>query len=113
LVVSTGAIKSETDVVSPVRVVDDPNAPAVRLEEEDMRTQYPFDYRKLSDAMRERYTDFLENSKYHRIRKSLEDNPRYCWPRYLNPNNPNSSKTFMFSRNIFEEFDKHYTQKSS
>jgi hypothetical protein len=111
LVVPAHATVSQTDDTAPVRVVDDPSAPAVRIQEENLTELYPFNYRELTNAMRERYTDFLSNSKYHRIRKSLEDNPRYCMVRFLDPNNPNSSSTVRFSRNIFEEFDKHYTKK--
>jgi hypothetical protein len=93
----------------PVRIENDnPNAPSVR--EEDL-LDGTFDYKALNQALKERYEDFVANKDYHAIRKSLEQDMKYCHERLLNPRNPKSSKTRFYRPAIFEEFDKHYTRK--
>lgn len=93
------------------RIVEDPNAPQVTMKEEDFQAIYSLDYKLLTDALHERYSDFSRNAHYHKTRKTLEENPNFCRVRYLNPNNPRSSKQSFYSPEIIKEFDKHYTMK--
>jgi hypothetical protein len=95
----------------PVRIVNDPDALMVNIREEDLSKIAPYDYRSLTDALRERYSNFIANSDYHRIRHPLENDLRYCRTRYLDPKNQNGIKKRFYSAMIFEEFDKHYTKK--
>ena len=90
---------------------NDPNAPAVTLREEDVSKNYPLTYRELTDALRRRYSDFLENRAYHRLRKEVEKENKYCLVRLLNPNNQNSTKQRFYNPNIFQEFDQHYEKR--
>lgn len=94
-----------------LRLTKDPNAPAVRVTEEDIRERYPWDYDELTQKCRERYSDFKSNSKYHKIRKSLEDDDRFASIRLLDPGNPNGSKKKFYNPNIMQELDKHYTKQ--
>ncbi|SFH38253.1 DUF3644 domain-containing protein [Modicisalibacter xianhensis] len=93
-----------------VRVSNAPDAVAVRLEEEDVRERYPLDYRMLSQRLRKRYVDFKANDKYHKIRKALEADERFCKTRLLDPGNPKSAVKNFYNGNIIKEFDKHYTR---
>lgn len=93
-----------------VRVSNAPDAVAVRLEEEDVRERYPLDYQMLSQRLRRRYRDFKENRKYHKIRKALEADERFCKTRLLDPGNPKSAVKKFYNSNIIKEFDKHYTK---
>jgi hypothetical protein len=43
------------------RFTDDTNAPVVTLREEDVLKNYPLDYRKLCEALRRRYLNFMGN----------------------------------------------------
>lgn len=95
----------------PVRIVDDPNALIVNIKEEDILKIAPYDYRSLTEALRERYSSFIANSHYHTIRHPLENDPKYCRIRYLDPKNQNGVKKRFYTVAIFEEFDKHYTKK--
>lgn len=90
---------------------NDPAAPAVALREEDVSKNYPLTYRELTDALRRRYSDFLENRAYHRLRRVVEKENKYCLVRLLNPNNPNSTKQRFYNPNIFQDFDKHYEKR--
>ena len=96
----------------PVRVVRDPEAPAVQLREEDIRQAYPWDYGELTERLKQRYSDFLQNQRYHEIRQRLEHDDRLCRIRYLDPANPGRSawKRY-YSPNIIAEFDPHYTRR--
>ncbi len=72
---------------------------------------YPLTYRALSDELRARYSDFLENQDYHDIRHVLEKEPKYCLVRLLNPLKTESSRQRFYNPNIFQEFDKHYRRR--
>jgi len=104
--------RSKTSDAVPVRLTKDPSAPPVRLTEEQIRENYPWDYRELTNKCREIYEDFKENKKYHDIRKSLVSNPRFAHERRLDPEKPRPSKIF-YSPNILSELDKHFTKKKN
>jgi hypothetical protein len=90
------------------RWTDDPSAPALTVREEDVLKNYPLTYRELTNALKRRYSNFLENDEYHRLRKKLEEERKYSILRLLNPANPKSSKTRFYNANILQEFDRHY-----
>lgn len=111
VVFPAGTTTTDSSEARGVRVVDDPEAPVVNIREEDLFRNYPYDYRALTKALRERYTDFVENGTYHQIRKQFDENPLFCRKRLLNPNSPRSAWTKLYSRAIVREFDKYYTRK--
>ena len=93
-----------------VQITDDPYATPVFLAEEDFTDKYPWDYDNLSTRLAKRYSDFKLNHKYHRIRKTLEEDSRYAYERLLNPKNPSGGKKTFYNPNIQKEFDKYYTK---
>lgn len=95
-----------------IQITDDPNAPAVRLEEDEvLRKKYPLDYRTLIKELTLRYTNFKTNEKFHKLRKSFMKEESLSKKRYLNPYNPRSSSQDFYSANIIKKFDKFYTKK--
>ena len=91
---------------------DDPNAVAVTITEEDIREHFPWDYAELTERLRSRYTEFLQNQVYHGVRKVLEDDERFCRVRFLDPSRPGQGlKKRFYSPGILTEFDRHYTKK--
>ena len=94
-----------------VRITSNPDAPEVRITEEQIREQYPWDYKKLTIECRNRYSDFKCDKKYHGIRKALLKDKKYIFIRYLDPSNPKSSKKELYNPNILQELDKHYSKK--
>jgi hypothetical protein len=96
-----------------VQITVDPKAPAVRLTDEQIRERYPWDYARLTSECRKRYSDFKADGKYHKCRKALADEKRYCHVRELDPGNPKSARKQFFNPNILQEFDKHYTKPTS
>ena len=95
-----------------VQITEDPNAPALRLEEEEiLKKKYPLDYNALTKALLARYTNFIRNPKFHKLRKEFMKDKKLCRTRYLDPNNLKSSKKDFYSPAIYKKFDKHYTKK--
>ncbi len=94
-----------------VQVTNNPNAPEVRLTEEQIRERNPWDYTRLTEECQKRYTDFKVTKEYHDIRKTLLKDKRFGEVRYLDPGNTQSSKKPFFNPNILQELDKHYTKK--
>ena len=103
--------RSKAKDVPEVRVTNDPNATEVRMTEVQIRENYPWDYRELTDRCRKRYKDFKENSKYHDIRKPLLKNEKFCRVRYLDPDNPKSANKQFYNPNIIKELDNHYSRE--
>jgi hypothetical protein len=81
------------------------------LSEEDVLRNYPLTYKVLTDSLRRRYSDFREGEKYHRVRRKIEQEKRYCIIRVLDPRNSKSAKQRFYNPNIYVEFDKHYTKQ--
>ncbi len=95
------------------QLTTDPNAPAVRLTEEQIREKYPWDYQELTGACAKRYSDFKQDKTHHIIRKRLLGDPRFGAIRFLDPGNPKSAKKPFFNPNILNELDKHYAKKAA
>lgn len=90
---------------------NDPSAKKVMLSDDQIRDKYPLDYNALTQKCRERYLDFLQNSKYHEARKALEGNQKYAYNRFLDPGNSKSSKKTLYSYAILNELDRIYTRR--
>ena len=94
----------------PFRSSDSPDAPELRLTDDDWREHYPYDYRQLTNLLRDRYVDFKENNAYHELRHPLESDRQYCIIRHLDPGNPRTQTKRLYGEAIIGEFDKHYTR---
>lgn len=103
-------VRSKASEAFPVRITQNSDAPVVRLTEEQIREQYPWDYRELTQRCKGRYKNFKVDQKYHSIRKSLEFNKRFAHERRLDPEKPKPRKMF-YATAILEELDKHYIKK--
>lgn len=109
--IKTTLTRGKTDDALAFRWTDDATAPAISITEEDILKNYTLDYRRLTTQLRRRYTDFVENADYHRVRKALEVQKKYCIERLLDPGNPRSSKKRFYNSNILVEFDSYYTKR--
>jgi len=90
----------------------DSTATKLYISDEDMRNDYPWDYKELCDHLESRYSDFKRNQKFHQINKLLSKEPRYVHARFLDPNNLKSSRKSFYKPAIINEFNKHYTRKT-
>lgn len=102
--------KSKTVSGTSITITKDSEAVAVRLEEEDIRERFPWDYSVLITRLRKRYKDFKKNQNFNKLLNRLKKDPNYCQIRYLDPGNPKSQKKDFYNPNIFKEFDNVYTK---
>ncbi len=99
---------------SGIQITDDPNAPALRLEEDQiLKMKYPLDYRALVNELSNRFSDFKTNSKFHQIRNEFMKDETLSKTRYLDPNNTKSSKKDYYSADIVIKFDDFYSKRLS
>jgi len=98
---------------TPVIISNAPDAIRVTMEEADIRERYPWSYKVLTARLKDRYSDFKQNSDYHRRRKSLEADPALCSERLLDPGNPSGVKMKFYSSNMLRVFDSHYERRRS
>lgn len=106
-------VRTSDDEALHVRTTrDDPNAVPVTITEEDFRNQFPWTYLELTQRLNSRYTDFVQNKDYHRVRKVIENEEKFCRVRFLDPSKPRRGlKKKFYSPGILSEFDQHYTKK--
>lgn len=104
-------LKSKAEDAIKIQVTNDPAAPKVQLTEQHLKDKYPLNYAALTTACATRYSDFVQNQKYHDLRKPFKADKRYCHVRKLDPDNPKSLKQEWYSQAIFNVFDQHYTIK--
>ena len=107
----TKLVRGKDTAAVAFRWTDDPSAPALAVREEDALKNYPMTYRDLANALKRRYSDFLENKAFHKLRLGFEKEKKYSIVRLLNPGNPKSSKQRFYNPNILAEFDKHYERR--
>lgn len=93
-----------------VRVTSNPDAPEVRLTDEQVQERYPWNYKRLTEECCKRYSDFKQDKNYHTLRKKLLGHRKFGLTRYLDPSNSKGTKKPFFNPNILPEFDKHYTK---
>lgn len=105
--------RSTTASALAVAITNEAGAPQVTLSEEDFRRLYRWTYQQLIDQLKRRYMDFKINDKFSGVKKPLMVDPKFVRQRYLDPDNPRSSKKDFYSPTILSEFDKHYTRKPS
>lgn len=102
-------LRSKAQDALKVQISNDPAAVPVQLTEEHLKAKYPLTYATLNEECEQRYSDFKINQRYHKIRKPLKADTRYCHVRKLDPNNPKSLKQEWYSRAIFNVLDTYYT----
>jgi len=99
--------KSEIEI----RPSSRPTALQVNVKEEDIGKLYPYNYRQLTNELKNRYIDFKQNQNYHNLMKKLKLQKEFCYTKILDPNHPKSPKKDFYSKEIIKEFDKYYTLK--
>lgn len=95
-----------------LRITDNPQAPEVRVKEDDLLKEFSLDSRTLVAELRKRYSNFKSNDAYHKIRRSVMDKG-FCVTRTLNPRNAKSPKQAFYSPRIYKEFDKYYKKQKN
>jgi len=109
LTLETKLVKTSSDEVIQIRVTDDPNAPEIKISEEDALKDYPYTYSDLCARLRKRYRNFKQNNHFYSLLRDFKsDGEKFSRERRLDPKNPKSSSKRWFHYRILGEFDKFY-----
>jgi hypothetical protein len=112
LKLETKLVKTTSDEAVQVRVTDDPDAPEIKISEEDALKNYPYTYQSLCDVLRKRYENYKQNKQFNQLMRDLKiKGDEFCKERRLEPDNPKSIYKMFYHSRIVEEFDKHYQRK--
>lgn len=90
-----------------------PDGTPITVSEENIKKNYPYDYKVVVKKCKEKYSDFKQDRKFNDIMKGVKQNKKLCHIRKLDTDNPKSLKKEFYSTAIFIEFDKHYHRKDS
>lgn len=75
------------------KITNDPNAPAIRLEEEDMlKAKFPLNYEDLKKHLKAKFPNLKLNAEFYEIKKKLMEDENLSKRRFLDPNNPEGPK---------------------
>lgn len=92
--------RSNLDTAANVQVTRDAEALAVRLDENQLMTSYPWSYAELQVQLKRRKPDIKFNKEFHAIKKPLMQEKGLVHSRLLDPTNPKSSKKDFYSPNM-------------
>lgn len=90
---------------------DKTGSPVFQDTEEVFKRKYPVDYKTLLEKLKVRYTNFIQNQKFHELKKEICKQVKFSGERYLDYEKMSGTKKTYYSSDIFQEFDKHYTKK--
>ena len=115
VVVNFDIIKKAADGAVPIKLAAPGEVAQITVSIDDDRLPpgmtWTFD--NLVAALRKRYSNFVQNNEFYKLKAVLEKNKQLCHERRLVPSNKKSLRTRCYNPNIMFEFDKHYTPKAS
>lgn len=82
------------------------------MTDEQIRAKYPLDYHQMIAKLREIFSDFKQDRKFHELKKTIMNDERYHRSRFLDPQNKKSSKKDFYSVNVLKYFENHYSKNS-
>ena len=89
-----------------VRLTDDPNAPAVRIEPDIP----PLSYSDIRMKTKENYPSIKFGKTFNACMKTIKKNPKFCQVRYLDPNKKSGSKKVFYTEDSVEEIVRLYKE---
>jgi hypothetical protein len=92
--------RSTLQTAANVQVTRDPEALAVRLDENQLMERFPWSYDDLLSQLRRRKPDIKINNRFHAIRKPLMADMSMVHSRLLDPTNPKSTKKDFYNPNM-------------
>jgi len=115
VVVNFNIIKKAADGAVPIKLAA-PGEVAqitVSIDDDKLPPGMTWAFKNLVAALKKRYSNFVQNNEFYKLKATLEKNKLLCHERHLVPNNKKSTKVIFYNPNVIFEFDKHYTPKVS
>ena len=95
-----------------IGVTDDPNAPKVNLTDEEFLKAYPWTFKAMVSACRERFTDFSQNYSFKEYMRELKKDPNCAFERKHNPHKSKSPAIWFYKPYaVLGFFDTKYSKK--
>ncbi|MCE9585258.1 DUF3644 domain-containing protein [Candidatus Nomurabacteria bacterium] len=79
-------------------------------EESLFKTKYTINKKDLVSSLKNRYSDFKQNSVFNKIIEEIKSKDVFCKFSYLDPVKKSGIKRAFFSSEVYKEMDKHYTK---
>ena len=95
--VETRIVGSRAKDAAAFRLGGGPEAPEVRLTEEEIRSRWPMNYAGLQKATKAKLPDVKFNQSFNAAVKTLKGNQKFMHRRLLDPGNANSSRKDFYS----------------
>jgi hypothetical protein len=115
VVVDFHLIKKAADGAVPIKLAGPGEVPqfTVAIDDDKLPPGMTWAFQDLTKALKKRYSNFIQNRQFFKLKVAFEKNKLLCHERYLIPGNKSSTKAKFYNPNIVFEFDKHYTVESS
>ena len=115
VVVNFDIIKKAVDGAVPIKLAAPGEAAQiiVSIDDDKLPPGMTWAYKNLVAALKKRYSNFVQNNSFYKIKATLEKDKLLCHERHLVPSNRKSPRAKFYNPNIIFEFDKHYTPKVS
>jgi hypothetical protein len=111
VVVNFDIVKKSADGAVPMKLAAPGEKAQITVSINELPPGMTWMFEKLVAALKERYSNFVQNNAFYKLKAALEKDNRFCHERHLVPSNKNSSKVKFYNPNIIFEFDKHYTPR--
>lgn len=92
--------RSNLDTAANVQVTRDPEALAIRLDEDQLMERFPWSFTDLKGQLRRRKPDIKFNKAFNAIKRPLMEDKALVHSRLLDPTNPKSTKKDFYSPNM-------------
>jgi hypothetical protein len=84
----------------------------VKIDEESLfKSYYTETFHQVVENSRKLFSDFIQNSQFHKIIRPLKNDPKFHKKRYLDIQKESGSCQGFYSKKVYEELKKHYTKK--
>lgn len=111
IVAAIDAANAEIQVanVKQVRITDDPNAPAVQLQDPILP---PLLYADVQQKLKEIFPEIKFNASFHQVMKEIKNDKSLCETRYLNPKDHKSSQQVFYWESAIPIIIEKYKQRN-
>lgn len=95
-----------------IGITNDPNAPTVRIADDDLLSHFTLAYADVANECRLRYSDFRQNQCFNDVMSLVKQDSNCSHLRKLNPANPRSAEAFFYNPvATFDRLDREYTRR--
>ena len=91
-----------------IKVVRSKDGVPVTLTPENIKNTYPWDYKTVVKECKKRYSNYKQGKTFNSAMKEVKQSPQLCYKRFLDPDNPKSSKKEFYSTSVWSVLDKYF-----